>query len=176
MTDGGDYLVVAVITGAFGIKGWLKLHSFTDPPANVLAYRHCFVRQGNSWRPVEIEDIRPHGNGFVIKLRGCDDRNAAESWRRTELAVSVAELPELDDGEFYWHQLEGLAVRLVDEKASLLGVLDHLVATGSNDVLVVEPCEGSIDQRQRLLPYRPEVVRDVDLANGVIRVDWDSDF
>lgn len=174
--SGGDYLVVGVITGAFGIKGWLKVHSFTDPPDNILCFRQLFADAGGSWQAQQVEDCRAHGNGFVFKLRGCDDRTQAEAWRKRELAIDRHALPTLDDGDYYWYQLEGLKVFLAQAPDRLVGRVDHLLATGANDVLVVQPCEGSIDQRERLLPYRPEVVLQVDLAAGRMLVDWDTAF
>ena len=87
-------------------------------------------------------------------------------------------MPELGEGEYYWRQLEGLKVVVRgDAGEQLLGRVDHLLETGANDVLAVVPCEGSIDQRERLVPWLPErVVMNVDLDAGVIRVDWDPAF
>lgn len=95
-------------------------------------------------------------------MKGCD------------IAVSRAELPSLEQGEYYWHQLEGLTVA---SRGAILGEVDHLLETGANDVLVVKPCEGSIDARERLIPWvRGHYVLSVDLDRGVIEVDWDPEF
>lgn len=175
MTGDDKYLVVAAITGALGIKGWVKLNSFTDPKSNVLDYRQVFIGRDGQWRTAECEDGRLHGKGFALKLRGCNDRDQAEAYRHHLIAIEKTELPALDNGDYYWYQLQGLQV-VVQQTGQLLGKVSHLLETGSNDVLVVAACEGSIDQRERLLPYRPEVVLSVDLAAEQIQVDWDADF
>lgn len=70
--------------------------------------------------------------------------------------------------------MEGLKV--IDQGGQLLGVIDHLLETGANDVMVVKPCAGSLDDRERLLPYTGQCVLSIDLAAGEMRVDWDADF
>ena len=88
--------------------------------------------------------------------------------------MSRSELPALGQGEYYWHQLQGLRV---ESRGSCLGQVDHLLETGANDVLVVKPCEGSIDSRERLVPWvQGQYVIAVDLEAGVIEVDWDPEF
>lgn len=103
-----------------------------------------------------------------------DDREIARTYSDFEICVPRSELPDLDEGEFYWHQLQGL--RVIDQNDQLLGQVDHLFETGANDVLVVKPCEGSLDERERLLPYTDQCVLGIDLEQGEMRVDWDADF
>ncbi len=91
-----------------------------------------------------------------------------------EIVQLLGKLPALAQGEYYWHQLEGLSVVAAGE---MLGQVDHLLATGANDVLVVKPCDGSRDDRERLIPWLLEsVVMNVDLCEGRIEVDWDPEF
>lgn len=169
-------IAIGKITAAYGVKGWVKVHAYTEPMENFLGYTSCKLQRAGQWSAIEFETGRVHGKGLVAKIRGVDDRDAVEPFLRQEVYVETAELPALDDGDYYWHQLEGLRVRLASGDA-LLGVVDHLLATGANDVLVVKPCEGSLDQRERLIPYLPDqVVRSVDLAAGEMQVDWDPDF
>jgi len=85
-----------------------------------------------------------------------------------------SQLPSLKDGEFYWYQLQGLKV--IDLQGQLLGQIDHLLETGANDVMVVRPCAGSLDDRERLLPYTGQCVQSIDLQAAEMRVDWDADF
>jgi 16S rRNA processing protein RimM len=87
-------------------------------------------------------------------------------------------MPQLSQGEFYWYQLEGLKVLSArGSQQVLLGEVSHLLETGANDVLVVQPCAGSIDDRERMLPWVDDnVILGVDLAAGEIRVDWDPTF
>jgi 16S rRNA processing protein RimM len=111
----------------------------------------------------------------VVRLKGIGDREVARTYSGADITVPTAELPELPEGEFYWHQLEGLTVLTVDGEC--LGKVDHMIETGSNDVLVVRATDSSIDQRERLIPYLPEqAVTNVSLAEGSITVDWDPEF
>ncbi|MDX9873486.1 MAG: ribosome maturation factor RimM [Spongiibacteraceae bacterium] len=179
LADDFKPLVVGRLAGSYGVKGWAKVYSFTEPMENLLEYRQLYLQRAGRWQPVAVEDGRPHGKGLIIKLEGVESPEAARALSNCELAVEQGALPELEEGEFYWYQLVGLQVVIerAGEAPLLIGVVDHLLETGANDVLVVKPCEGSIDQRERLLPYLPgDVVRQVDLDNGVLTVDWDAEF
>ena len=170
-------LVVGRITGVHGLKGWLKLHSFTDPAENILQYTGLVLEQGRNRRELEIDDSRKQGKGMIVHVVGIDDRNAAEDFGRGDIVMSADALPELTGEEYYWHQLEGLTVVLAEDETQVLGVVDHLIATGANDVLAVIPCSGSRDNKKRLIPYIPEqVVTRVDIESQRLEVDWDPDF
>lgn len=168
-----DYLIVAKTVAAYGVKGWVKIKSFTSPEKNFLSYEKGFLYLNKQWQSVEIEQAKVHGKGLIAKFVGCDDRNAAELLVKSDFAILSADLPDLEEGDFYWHQLEGLNVTC---DGKLIGQISHLLETGSNDVLVVKPSAESFDDRERLLPYRPEVVLTVDLDGGLMQVDWDLDF
>lgn len=176
---GTDRLIIGRITAPFGIRGWLKVHSFTEPASNLLDYRQVYVGRKGQWRQMSIDSGREHGTGLAVHFEGCDDRNQAELMAKLDIAIDREALPPLAEGEYYWDQLVGLRVYSLrpDGSQLLLGEVDHLLATGANDVLVVEPCEGSIDGRQRLVPYVPgPYVLDIDLAAGRMQVDWDPEF
>ncbi len=172
--DPHEMLVAGKITGCYGVKGWVKIHSYTEPQENFLAYGHWRLKRRGVLEPIEFDQGRRHGKGLVAHIVGVDDRDQAESYRGLEVAVPAVELPELESGEFYWHQLQGLQVWCgTGEERVLLGTVDFLIETGANDVLVVKASEGSIDDRERLIPYLPDdVVTRVDLEAGVIEVDW----
>lgn len=114
----------------------------------------------------------------MVHFKGIDDRDDAALLGRAEIEVDKAELPELPDGEYYWHQLIGLKVIANAAGAELLlGRIADMMETGANDVMVVRPIEGSIDDRERLIPYVPEMyVVGVDLNTSEVRVDWDPEF
>lgn len=174
-----DLVVLGQIGAAYGIKGWVKINSHTQPQEGIFDYDGWYIKSGREWRPVKVAASRQHGKGLIAQLDGCDDRNAAELLRNAEIAVESSQLPELAEGEYYWSQLEGLSVITGNEAGNdiLLGKVSHLMATGSNDVLVVRSCKDSIDKRERLLPLVMEhVVKQIDLEAGQIRVDWDPDF
>jgi 16S rRNA processing protein RimM len=163
------------LTAVFGIKGWLKVYSYTDPLEGILNYRNWTAVFEGKRMPLKLEDGRRHGPGIVVKLKGIDDRNIAATYCGADIVVPTEDLPALPEGEFYWHQLEGLRVETAGGED--LGRVSHLIETGSNDVLVVQSTETSIDQRERLIPYLPEdVVKSVDLAGELILVDWDPEY
>ncbi|WP_166269104.1 ribosome maturation factor RimM [Marinobacter caseinilyticus] len=175
MTQSSQETVVGRITAVFGVKGWLKVYSYTDPLEGILNYRHWTAVFEGKRMSLELEEGRRQGPGIVVKLKGIDDRDLAKTYCGVDIVVPRSELPELPDGEFYWYQLEGLHVETVDGQN--LGTVGHLLETGSNDVLVVTPSDTSIDQKERLIPYLPEqVVKSVDLESNLMVVDWDVEF
>jgi len=167
-------MAVGKITGCYGIKGWVKIHSYTDPQENFLGFGQLQLRRGRALEPVEFDAGRRQGRGLVAHIVGVDDRDVAESYRGLEILASADSLPDLEEGDYYWHQLQGLQVWCSQGgERELLGTVDYLIETGGNDVLVVKASDQSIDDRERLIPYLPDdVVTRVDLEQGVIEVDW----
>lgn len=169
---------VGRITALYGVKGWVKIHSYTEIAEDLFAYHPWWLKTSHGVKQVEVDEARPHGKGFVAHIKGVDDRDQAAQLTGVDIAVERNLLPELDDGEFYWSQLEGLVVVTNYGGASQrLGRVTKLMETGANDVLVVAPDDQSIDQRERLVPYVPgQFILAVDLAAGEIQVDWDPEF
>lgn len=175
MTQHPQETVIGRITSVFGVKGWLKVFSYTAPKEGMLSYRDWTLLHSGKRISLEIEDSRRQGPGIVVKFKGVDDRDMARNYCGADIVVPTEALPELPEGEFYWYQLEGLSVETVDGEC--FGSVHHLLETGSNDVLVVMPTPASIDQKERLIPYLPDqVVKEIDLAAGKIVVDWDPEF
>ena len=168
------------LTGAHGVKGWVKVFSFTDPPANILGYKQWQLRYPDGrCRSVNLVDGRPQGKGLAASIEGVQDREAAQLMAGACVFVPRASLPGLDEGEYYWHQLQGLRVRAFSlegatQDSVLLGRVHHLMATGANDVLVVRDEEG--DGREYLIPWLDHVVVAVDLEQREVQVRWDVDF
>jgi len=168
-------LSVGRIQTAYGIKGWVWVFSNTDPIDNIFAYAPWYLQRGNEWHEANIAEWRAQGKGVVMRLQGCNDRNAAESWHGAVIWTAKANLPSLPDGDYYWSDLIDMSVWTVS--GQLLGQVHSMMETGANDVLVVNPTASSIDQRERLIPWLPDqVVTAVDIANKRITVDWDIDF
>ena len=161
-------VILGRIVGLFGVRGWLKVHSYTEPRDAVLDYRDWWLDRDGGWRQVRLLEGRQHGKGIVVRLEGFDDRDAAAELLGSDIGVDRGALPEPEDGRYYWADLEGLAV--VHKDGTELGKVAYLMGTGANDVLVVD---GPVE---RLIPFVPgEVILDVDLAAGVIRFDWEWD-
>jgi len=169
-----ELLVIGHISGVYGVKGWVKIHSYTEPVENLLGYRGWMVQRRGKWESLAIDAGKRHGKGLIAHIKGVDDRDAAAALSGGEIAVLREQLPELEADQYYWYQLEGLAVVANGE---LLGQVDHMLETGANDVMVVKPVTGSRDKRERLIPWlRDSVVKSIDLQERVIEVDWDPEF
>ena len=164
-----ETVTIGHVTGIYGVQGWVKIHSFTDPSENIGRYDPWLVHIGGEWRVIEVCDTRRHGKAVIARLKGYADRDAARALVGAEIAVRRDQLAEIPEGEYYWADLVGLQV--VTVSGTELGVVDHLIETGANDVLVV------VGERERLIPFiRNKVVVAVDLDRGEMRVDWDPEF
>ncbi|MEH6875586.1 MAG: ribosome maturation factor RimM [Candidatus Competibacter sp.] len=164
-----DWVVLGRVSGLFGVQGWVRVFSHTEPREGIVRYNPVFLHRGGEWQPFEIEAGRAHGPGVVLKFVDCNDRDRAATLLRSEIAVRRSQLPPPEPGEYYWADLEGL--RVVTLGGIDLGTVAAVFATGANDVLVVR------GERERLLPFvRGQVVVEVDLERRVLRVDWDLDF
>lgn len=163
-------ILLGRIHGAFGVRGELKLESFTEPVAQILRYQPWLVRdpQGRE-REVAGARGRDTAKGIVLQLPGVEDRDAAEALRGSEVFVPRTALPPARPGEYYWVDLEGL--RVVNLEGADFGTVSHLFSTGANDVLVAQ------GERERMIPFvEPDYIRSVDFDAGVVTVDWDADF
>lgn len=173
--------MVGRITSAYGVKGWVKIHSYTDPAESIFQFDRWSLESNATSRAateITVAEHRQHGKGFVARIKGIENRTAAEAICQRAIFVNTEALPALPEGEYYWQQLIGLHVISNHEGAQeiLLGKISSMLETGANDVMVVSPCDGSIDQRERLLPYVDVYVLKVDLDNNQMLVDWDPDF
>lgn len=162
-------VVIGRIAAAFGVKGWVKLQSWTEPLEKIIEYRSWLLERGGRWREWQVAEGRRHGKGVIARLEGVTDRDQAATLAGANIAILREQLPALHAGQYYWADLLGLEVRL--ENGRSLGRVYGLMATGANDVLVVR------GDRERLIPFiREQVVKQVDFGTQVIRVDWDPDF
>lgn len=167
-----DLVMIGRISGVYGVKGWVRVFSYTQPKENILNYSPWLIkhRQGEEWQDISLEDGRSHGKGIIAKLEGVTDRDQATALMDTEIAIRQEQLAALGKNEFYWADLIGLAVFNQDNLP--LGKVAKLIETGANDVLVVKGVEEEI-----LIPFAiPQVIKDCDLEAGRIVVDWQPDY
>jgi 16S rRNA processing protein RimM len=170
--EGGEQCFVTLgrISGVHGIQGWLKVYSDTSPRENIFAYTPWYLLRDGQREVWKVNSGRRQGKSIVVKLAGCNDRDDADRLVGADIAIPRSQLPETTEpGEYYWADLVGLRVETLE--GVQLGRVERLFETGANDVVVVQ------GDRERLLPYIWEqVIREVDLDSGVMRVDWDPEF
>ena len=128
------------------------------------------------WQPTELENWRHHNHEIIVKLKGVDDREAAQILENVEIGVDLSVFPELEEGDYYWHDLIGCSV--VNLEGYTMGTVTEMMETGSNDVLVVKAnAKDAFGKQERLIPFLYEqVVKRVDLTTKTIEVDWDAGF
>jgi 16S rRNA processing protein RimM len=160
-------IAVGRVVGLYGVDGWVKVYSHTRPREAILRYRPWQLEIRGVTRALDVADGRRQGKGVVARVAGCNTRDEAAALVGAEIAIRASQLPATRRREYYWAELEGL--RVVNVAGTELGHVDYLFETGANDVLVVR------GGRERLIPFGPSVIRDVDLDAGVITVDWDPE-
>lgn len=164
-----EKLVIGRVSSPHGIKGWLKILSYTDPVENIFSYKSIFLKKRNNYLPFEIEDYSISGKIIRMKLKGIDDRNHSEEIADCEILINRNDLPEISSDSYYWADLIGFQV--IREDSENMGVLDSFIETGSNDVMVVV----GKNNNRNLIPFiNEDVIKTVDLENKVIIVDWDE--
>lgn len=162
-------IILGKITGVFGVKGWVKIFSYTEQRDGILRYNPWFLRIANEWRAFKVIASRSQSKTLVAQLQGIDTRDQAERLLGCEIAIPREQLRSLRDGEYYWADLQGM--RVVTTTGIDFGVVDALFETGANDVMVVK------GKRERLVPWiMNDVIKSVSLDERVIVVDWDPDF
>ncbi len=163
-----DWAILGRVSGLFGVRGWVKVFSHTSPKENILNYPAWFLFREGEWQEYKLKQGKTQGKGIVALLEEVDDRNQAAELTGADIAVRRDQLPEISPDEYYWSDLEGR--RVVTETGIELGRVDHLFETGANDVMMVK------GERDHLLPFIGQVIKEVDLDGDLITVDWDPDF
>ncbi len=159
------FVTLGYVSGLFGVRGWIKVFSYTRPRQNIFSYNPWYLKTEQGWTALEVLDGREQGKGLVALLEGHQDRDLSATLINCEIAVSRDQLDDLEDGEYYWADLVGLTV--IDTSDQTLGKVVDMMETGSNDVMVIR------GDKQYLIPFVPDVyVMEVDLYAGILRVDW----
>jgi len=172
-----DPVVAGRIAGVYGIKGWVKVRSFTEPLENIFSYLPWWVAEGDGWRCLSVESYRSAGATLVAHIAGIDDRDRAQELCRRDVLVERSQFPVLESGEHYWSDLIGLAVFTVADGQQIpLGKVVALMETGANDVMVISGDDPSGKPRERLIPFSDHYLKRIDLEKRAIEVDWDPEF
>jgi len=179
-----EKVILGRITGVYGVKGWVKIFSHTDPMEAIVDFRPWYIRAESRkqapWTRVKLKAGKRHAKTVVAKFEHCNDRDQAMAFVGTEIAVDLEQLEKQREKDaYYWRDLIGMQV--VNQQKIELGAVKSLLETGANDVLVVafeEKAEdGKIETKERLIPWTMGIaIVSVDLEQGLIEVDWDADF
>jgi 16S rRNA processing protein RimM len=161
-------VVMGRVIAPFGIKGWVRLRTWTETEASLAGYATWWLEKGREWMPVELEDYEVHAKGVVAKLKGCDDRTAAEELKGRDVGVPREALGKAGKGELYWVDLEGFEV--VNLEGVVLGEMAGRLDTVGNDVMMVK------GEKDYLIPFVAAYVKEVSPASRRITVDWGWDY
>jgi len=160
---------VGRISGVFGVKGWVKIFSFTDSRESILQYSPWLLKKGAETRTIAVINGKLQGKAVVAQLDGINDRDQAASIMGWDIFITPDQLPKAAKGEYYWSDLIGLNVETI--QGVQLGIVDSLLETGANDVLIVK------GERERVIPFlQGQTIMVIDLDAGRMIVDWDPDF
>ena len=166
MRDQSQHIIVGRIAGIYGVKGWLKIRSYTRPRENIFSYDPWLIKQDGSWREMTLLDGKVHGKRLIAALEGLTDRELARAIVGGDIAINRSQLQEPGPGEYYWHDLLGLQV--INQQNITLGTLKKILETGANDVLVVE------GEQRHLIPVIWAIyVLKIDPEQGIIQVNWE---
>ncbi len=162
-----DHLVeLGKVIGVHGLHGNLKIHSYSREMDSFRIGASVYISdKSGSMGEFSISSSRRHKKGLLLLLKGIDHINVAETYVGSELFMRKTDLPELDEDTDYWIDLIGLEV--FDMKETLIGVLESIIETGSNDVYVVRKHSG----KEVLVPALKPVIKSVDLDSGTMIVD-----
>jgi len=163
-------VIMGRVVAAQGLQGWIKVQAFTEHLETLMDYDTWQMGSDtHPWQEFKVLECKPHTKVLVAKLEGLHDRTAAEKCKGLLLAVPRSSLPKAGEDEFYWSDLIGLTV--VNLQDVTLGVVDHLLDMGANDIMCVRSDKGEI-----LIPFLAHVVQQVSLEKKLIRVDWQADY
>lgn len=163
--------MIGTINGLFGVHGWVKIFSYTHPRKNIVSYQPWHININGNWQTLEIVKGRVQSKTIVAQIKNINDREQARQLIGTDIYIEKSQLPKLKKGEYYWEELIGLEV--VNKELIPLGIVNNLVSTGANSVLVVQDKKS---KKEHWVPYiKPSLIK-VDLDKQKILVDWDENF
>ena len=163
-----EHVLLGEVHGVFGVRGWIKVRSFTRPTSGLFEYPRLSFGRNSPEFELRLKSVRPDGDNFIVQLAGLATRESAEALVGLRITVPVSALPRIGDGSYYWRDLIGL--RVLNLERQPLGVVTGLVETGAADVLLVD------GERQRLIPFvLDRYIQSVDLTNQTLVVDWHPD-
>lgn len=168
-------VVMGHVAGAQGILGWVKVKTYTEYVDSLVDYPVWWLGSDErSWREMPIESFAVHGKGLIAKFTNSNDRTTAEKYKGLLVAIPRSSLPQQPEDVYYWSDLIGLTV--VNLAGECLGVVDNLIDTGANQVLCVRDNSPRKNREELLIPFIANAIKQVDLTEKIIRVDWLADW
>ncbi len=176
MTNSTKTLVVGKIGAPHGVRGWVRITSYTEESDGIFDFSPWQLTVQGNVREYKVVEWKHQNKNLLAKIEGIDTRDDVELIKNVEICIDEAQLPDLEQDDFYWRDLVGLSV--VTEKGYDLGKVEQLFETGANDVLLVKAnVKDAFGMKQRMIPYLYEqVIKHVDLESKTITVDWDPSF
>ncbi len=164
------YVKIGTFGRPYSIHGWLKVHSVTQPPKAIIQYQPWYIQnQQNKWELLQIDNLRIHNNTLIVHIENIDEPEMTKDYVNKDISIPYSHLPKLPKGQFYWADMIGMTVLNKDNVN--LGIVDHLLETPANDVLVV------LGKKRHLIPFlRNHTIQKIDMDSKIIHVDWDADF
>lgn len=161
----GNFVIIGRFGAPFGIKGEIKVNSFSDPIEAIIDYDPWYIETDEGWQELDLESCRHQGNFIIAKINDIDDRDEVRRYTNTHIAVGRAQLPDTEEDEYYWNDLQGLAVRT--QHNEVLGTVKEVFSNGAHDILVIE------GEKRHLIPFIwDHFIQTVSLEQGEIIVDW----
>lgn len=176
MTNSSATLIVGKIGAPHGIKGWVRITSYTEELDGIFDFSPWLLTVQGQVKEYRVAEWKHQSKALIAKLEGVTTRDHAEAIKNMEISILEAQLPALEQGDFYWRDLIGSKV--VTVSGYDLGKVEQLFETGANDVLMVKAnVNDAFGAKQRMIPYLMEqVIKSVDLEANIITVDWDPGF
>lgn len=169
MSNQSDWVVIGRFGRPQGLKGFIRVISFTEPEQSIFEYSPWYQHHNGQWMPIALEGSVKQHNTLLVKVAGYEQREHLATLTHTEIWVARSQLPVLADGEYYWQDM--LHMQVFTQTGTLLGEITSLLSTGSNDVLVV------CGEKRHLIPYvKGLYILSVDSTQHKMIVDWDEDF
>lgn len=171
-----DLVIVGHITGAYGIKGWVRIRPYSDDADALLRVKAWWLDKPQL-HTVNVVQAKDHSGDVVAHIKGINDRDLAESLKGTVVQVSRSNFPALPEDEFYWVDLIGLSVE--NESGAVLGTVKNMMDNGAHPILIVETISVSGQKAavsEVLIPFVDQYIRSVNKADSKIIVDWGLDY
>lgn len=165
------WLLVGSVGKPHGIKGWVKINSYTEPPSNILLYQPWYLKNSDKNEPslIKVQQYQIQTQRIVVQFENYETPESTRPLTNQPIYIERKQLSPLSPQEYYWADLEGLKVYNCEN--TYLGIIQTLLTTGANDVLIIE------GEKRILIPFLlNNTIKSIDLDQQVMIVDWDPNF